>query len=343
MLRQRPASAIRSSCWPPPAAGASSTSACTASCCWSTARSASPAAATTRTTITTGTPSTTSAIATCWSPGRWRARWPANFEAFWASRAQRRRPSASTMSAGCCCDEGVPERAAPRYAQPQRAEAMSRAADDGAMVRERLVAQALPVGAVQFLADLPEKHRREPRAAGQRAPRWPARADRVRAGGGAAADALPGAEQAGAAHVRATCRTREHPPRVVVSTNSLAATDAFIAYALSHKYKRRYLRDFGFHIYEYKPFPADAPIDLAAIGPRRPTPPRLQRRRSTRPLATPRRAAAAAGAPALGAAAREHRHPLLRPRRQRAACRCAVPACASACMPSRWWWTSASA
>jgi len=53
---------------------------------------------------------------------------------------------------------------------------------------------------------------------------------------------------------------------VIVSTNSLAATDAFIAYALSYKYKRRYLRDFGFNIYEYKPFPLDAPVDIDATG-----------------------------------------------------------------------------
>jgi phosphatidylserine/phosphatidylglycerophosphate/cardiolipin synthase-like enzyme len=59
---------------------------------------------------------------------------------------------------------------------------------------------------------------------------------------------------------------RPDPPRVIVSTNSLAATDSFITYALSYKYKRRYLRDFGFEIHESKPFPADAPIDLAATG-----------------------------------------------------------------------------
>jgi putative cardiolipin synthase len=52
----------------------------------------------------------------------------------------------------------------------------------------------------------------------------------------------------------------------VVSTNSLASTDAFYVYALSHKYKRRYLRDFGFRIHEFKPFPASAPIDLEATG-----------------------------------------------------------------------------
>jgi phosphatidylserine/phosphatidylglycerophosphate/cardiolipin synthase-like enzyme len=61
-------------------------------------------------------------------------------------------------------------------------------------------------------------------------------------------------------------RERSQRPRVTVSTNSLAATDAFIAYALSYKYKRRYLREFGFDIYEYKPFPLDSPIDVAATG-----------------------------------------------------------------------------
>jgi hypothetical protein len=52
-------------------------------------------------------------------------------------------------------------------------------------------------------------------------------------------------------------QARPSPPKVIVSTNSLAATDAFIAYALSFKYKRRYLREFGFHIYEFKPFPGE--------------------------------------------------------------------------------------
>ncbi|MBC7989053.1 MAG: phospholipase D family protein, partial [Luteimonas sp.] len=59
---------------------------------------------------------------------------------------------------------------------------------------------------------------------------------------------------------------RADRPRVIVSTNSLAATDSFITYALSYKYKRRYLRDFGFEIYEFKPFPEDAPIDVDATG-----------------------------------------------------------------------------
>lgn len=45
---------------------------------------------------------------------------------------------------------------------------------------------------------------------------------------------------------------------VIVSTNSLAATDAFYVYALSYKYKKRYLKRLGFQIHEFKPFPGDA-------------------------------------------------------------------------------------
>jgi cardiolipin synthase C len=55
------------------------------------------------------------------------------------------------------------------------------------------------------------------------------------------------------------------PPRVLVSTNSLAATDAFPVYALSHKYKRLYLRELAFNIHEFKPFAETAPMDVAAM------------------------------------------------------------------------------
>lgn len=52
----------------------------------------------------------------------------------------------------------------------------------------------------------------------------------------------------------------ERRPRlpIIVSTNSLAATDAFYVYALSYKYKKRYLKRYGFRIHEFKPFPGDA-------------------------------------------------------------------------------------
>lgn len=51
------------------------------------------------------------------------------------------------------------------------------------------------------------------------------------------------------------------PPRVIVSTNSLASTDAFAVYALSYKHRKRYLTDYGFEVYELKPHPANGDPD----------------------------------------------------------------------------------
>lgn len=51
--------------------------------------------------------------------------------------------------------------------------------------------------------------------------------------------------------------------RILISTNSLASTDAFAVYAVSHKYVRRYLAVFNFNIYEFKPHPVDAPRMIA--------------------------------------------------------------------------------
>ncbi len=51
--------------------------------------------------------------------------------------------------------------------------------------------------------------------------------------------------------------------RILVSTNSLAATDSFAVYALAHKYVRRYLAVFDFKLYEFKPHPVDAPRMIA--------------------------------------------------------------------------------
>jgi phosphatidylserine/phosphatidylglycerophosphate/cardiolipin synthase-like enzyme len=67
-----------------------------------------------------------------------------------------------------------------------------------------------------------------------------------------------------------TLHQRKPPPQVIVSTNSLAATDNAVVYSMSFKYKRRYLREFGFRIFEYKPFPEDAPVDYAALMPNGP-------------------------------------------------------------------------
>ena len=56
-------------------------------------------------------------------------------------------------------------------------------------------------------------------------------------------------------------RLRENNPDIelVFSTNSLASTDADTVYANTHRHKKRYVKKLGFQMYEFKPFPLDAP------------------------------------------------------------------------------------
>jgi phosphatidylserine/phosphatidylglycerophosphate/cardiolipin synthase-like enzyme len=119
-------------------------------------------------------------------------------------------------------------------------------------------------------------------------------------------------------------------PRVTISTNSLASTDAFIVYALSYKYKRRYLREVRLPHLRVQALPGAAPIDLQAIAAgaegrsqaRRTA--RRCRRRGTPQEATAASSRAKAWRRATSAAA------AVAPTRR---CRWSAPACASACMP----------
>jgi phosphatidylserine/phosphatidylglycerophosphate/cardiolipin synthase-like enzyme len=158
-------------------------------------------------------------------------------------------------------DRGVPALPPAQALRPERVERMSRAAGDAEVVHARLVARAIPVGNVEYLADLPEKHHDE------------APGDGISHGASGLAGLLAGAQEEillqtpylvlsdSALEIFRGLRARETPPHVVVSTNSLAATDNPIVYALSYKYKRRNVRELGFDIFEYKPFPADAPVE----------------------------------------------------------------------------------
>ena len=188
----------------------------------------------------------------------------ANFDAFWASTlsvpAERLGDVARLLRA-----RGVPALPHQSYRKPERVQALLAQVADPALIRARFVEPALAVAGVQFIGDLPDKH----------------------AGGAAREHEHAGAilqQMIAAAKSEVLLQTpylvlskpaqrlfrglhrQPDPPRVQVSTNSLASTDAFIAYAVSYKYKRRYLRDFGFEIHEFKPFPAAAPFDAGPLG-----------------------------------------------------------------------------
>ena len=184
-----------------------------------------------------------------------------NFDAFWNDRRALPASDLGDVARVLIANKGPPEsKAKPRSA---RVEQMIADAGDSGAVYARLSPFLHSVGKIEFFGDLPGKHDDGAKS-------------RVDASGALLA-VLGGTRNElllqtpylvmsrPARQLFRRLHKREAAPTVIVSTNSLAATDAFPVYAMSHKYKRLYLRELGFQIHEYKPFPADMPIDLAAV------------------------------------------------------------------------------
>ncbi len=184
----------------------------------------------------------------------------ANFEGFWTNRRSIPTAELADVAAELLDNKGPP----PEVPEPrsERVEAMDRLAADGAGVFDMLAPHRFQVGKVAFYGDLPIKHADGPQA------RTEASDALLRVLAGSKSELLVQTPYLVMSRPARRMfrdlyqRTKRH---VLVSTNSLAATDAFPVYAMSHKYKRMYLRELGFQIYEYKPFPADMPIDLRAV------------------------------------------------------------------------------
>ena len=187
-----------------------------------------------------------------------------NFDAFWNS--PRSVPAERLVDvARVLRTRGVPAPPHQPYRKPERVQALLAKVTDHAMVRERLVAPALAVGEVQFIADPPAKHRAS--TSEGVAPATEVMQQLISSAKDEVLLQTPYLVLSKPAQqLFRRLHQQDAPPRVHISTNSLAATDAFIAYAISYKYRRRYLRDLGFEIHEFKPFPADAPFDLGVTG-----------------------------------------------------------------------------
>ncbi len=185
-----------------------------------------------------------------------------NFDAFWSDRRALPADQLADVARVLLRHRGPPPTELPPPSE--RVQAMAGLAEYGGQVFARLVPYLHRVGRVDFFADLPSKHDGVPQS----------RADASQA----MIEVLQGTKtelllqtpylvmSRTARRMFRSMHRRPQYPRVLVSTNSLAATDAFPVYAMSHKYKRLYLRELGFEIHEFKPFPASAPIDLVATG-----------------------------------------------------------------------------
>lgn len=187
-----------------------------------------------------------------------------NFDAFWAA------PQSVPVEhlddvAKILLARGVPALSTKRYEMPERVRAMQNAAADPALLRKRLGDALVPVAHVEFVADPPGKHE----GTGGRGDITPASTG-VR-------DVLESVRREvviqtpylvlthGAQRLFQALHHRPDPPRVIVSTSSLAGIDNALTYAMAYKYRRRYLKRFGFEMYELKPFPQDVPMRVGEL------------------------------------------------------------------------------
>ncbi|CAE1132608.1 phospholipase D family protein [Xanthomonas euroxanthea] len=189
----------------------------------------------------------------------------ANFDAFW--HARRSVPAERLNDVGrLLLEQGAPKMPPATFRRPERVERVDQEARDPQFVREAFVTPAMPVQRVLYVADLPQKHRKEHTAkAVSTAPELDGLIANAQQEVLLQTPYLVLSDQAQA--IFRALRQRPQPPRIVVSTNSLAATDNPIVYALSYKFKRRNMRELGFNVYEFKPFPLNAPVDYANLVP----------------------------------------------------------------------------
>ncbi len=183
-----------------------------------------------------------------------------SFDAFWAHAASVEVGQLHDVAARIL-DE-ADGRAAPiaverlRYADGERVGMLLARAQDRDWAQRRLVDSAVEVDQISYYSDTPAKHQR----------------GRKRDPGGVGRDItqristlIAGAQSEvllqtpylvlsdQAEDVFADLHRRAPGVDVIASTNSLAATDSFVVYAVSFKHRRKYMRRLGIEIYEYKP------------------------------------------------------------------------------------------
>jgi cardiolipin synthase C len=181
----------------------------------------------------------------------------ASFNQFWNYKRAARLTRLNDVNRRLVADgvENLPLPDAKRGIDPMRVEILRAHAGSFAEIERRFVNESHRVGQVDYFSDSPTKQE--------------AGVDQNRQLGEHIAGMITNAKNEivmqtpylvlskHARRVFHQLRDRPQPPDIIVSTNSLAATDAFYVYALSHKFKKRYLK-LGFRIYEFKPFPGDA-------------------------------------------------------------------------------------
>jgi putative cardiolipin synthase len=178
-----------------------------------------------------------------------------SFEWFWVNRktvpVQHLRDVAAELL------DGPPSELGP-YQPPARMRRLLESIDDGDLIHSAFIEPAFEVERLRYFSDRPRKQPEEAVDPGPDVSKE-------------LYDVLLSAEHSvviqspymvlsrRAREVFADLRRRHPGIELVYSTNSLASTDADTVYGHTHKHKKRYVGDLGFHLFELKPYPVDAP------------------------------------------------------------------------------------
>ena len=175
-----------------------------------------------------------------------------SFELFWNHRRSVALTHLRDVDRYIIAHPEAPGWPAPVYLHPQRVARAKREAADPDWLHARVMADSLHTGAVEFFSDLPAKTDKPNKRNAREFTRHV-----IQMVASAKSEILlqtPYLVMSGRARkVFDRLHEQTPPPRIIVSTNSLASTDAFAVYALSYKHRKRYLKDYGFEIYEMKP------------------------------------------------------------------------------------------
>ncbi|MDE3071190.1 MAG: phospholipase D family protein [Pseudomonadota bacterium] len=186
----------------------------------------------------------------------------ASFELFWHHRRAVPLTHLRDVNQRIMTDASPPAWIPPHYRRPLRVAQVERDAEDPQWLQEWLVGPTLTTGKVDYFSDLPAKtDKPDKRHALQFTHQVMEMVSSARREVVLQTPYLVMSRRA--QHIFKHLHRLAHPPRIIVSTNSLASTDAFAVYAMSYKHRKRYLKKFGFEIHEMKPHAPGAAEDYA--------------------------------------------------------------------------------
>ncbi len=176
-----------------------------------------------------------------------------SFEWFWQSEVTLPLEHLSDVADRLLQRDGFADAA---YAVPERFRAVAARADDPAFITQSIIGSLWPVANIAYFSDPPRKPFLRPSTnhadITEQLHRMISGAKR------SIVIQSPYLVLSRTARKLFKSLRRENPElEVVFSSNSLASTDAYAAYAFAHKRKKYYIKRLGFHLYEFKPYPGD--------------------------------------------------------------------------------------